>query len=161
MLVIDREECRNNTRKFSNSKHRKFWSLAAAEGFAGVPFQIAKIDRPRMPRDIVYCAGVCSRDDRSRLVAGIGAWWFDGDDRYAICLSTKIVISRMISRNMSERCPGWQTKDRADLVVRIQRNLGRVLPLISRVFASLSYESSKFLLLVLTCWLSRRLLATQ
>lgn len=52
---------------------------------------------------IVYTDGACSSNGRFGAVAGIGVWWGSGDER-----------------NLSERCPGSQTNNRAEIYAIIR-----------------------------------------
>jgi ribonuclease HI len=69
--------------------------------------------------DVVYTDGACSRNGQHGSVAGIGVWWGRNDSRYVL-LSTALLslISSVGCRNLSERCPGRQTNNRAELLVR-------------------------------------------
>ncbi|KAI8980010.1 ribonuclease H-like domain-containing protein [Trametes punicea] len=49
--------------------------------------------------DVVYSDGACKGNGRLGSVAGIGVWWGVND-----------------ARNLSERCPGGQTNNRAELI---------------------------------------------
>ncbi|KAG6331721.1 hypothetical protein ID866_7371 [Astraeus odoratus] len=53
--------------------------------------------------DVVYCDGACKGNGRAGSVAGIGVWWGHGDPR-----------------NISERCPGDQTNNRAELIAIVR-----------------------------------------
>jgi ribonuclease HI len=57
------------------------------------------------PGDVAYLGGICKRNGMPGGVAGIGVWWGKNDPR-----------------NLSERCPGKQTNNRANLIA-----LARVL----------------------------------
>ncbi|KAI6154013.1 ribonuclease H-like protein [Pisolithus tinctorius] len=52
--------------------------------------------------DVVYCDGACKGNGATGSKAGIGVWWGHNDPR-----------------NLSERCPGDQTNNRAELIVRV------------------------------------------
>ncbi|KAI9511942.1 ribonuclease H-like domain-containing protein [Russula earlei] len=52
---------------------------------------------------VVYTDGACSGNGQSGSVAGIGVWWGSND-----------------TRNLSERCPGRQTNNRAELIAIIR-----------------------------------------
>ncbi|KAI6043465.1 ribonuclease H-like domain-containing protein, partial [Pisolithus marmoratus] len=49
--------------------------------------------------DVVYCDGACKGNGQAGSIAGIGVWWGHNDPR-----------------NLSERCPGDQTNNRAELI---------------------------------------------
>ena len=74
---------------------------------------------------VVYCDGACKGNGKAGSVAGIGVWWGRGDSRLVLCYSHNILIltSRLngaaVNRNIAERCPGVQTNNRAELIVRI------------------------------------------
>lgn len=53
--------------------------------------------------DVVYCDGACKGNGQVGSVAGIGVWWGHDDPR-----------------NMSERCPGDQTNNRAELIAIVR-----------------------------------------
>ncbi|KAN0100219.1 Ribonuclease H-like domain containing protein [Tylopilus felleus] len=53
--------------------------------------------------DIVYCDGACRGNGQLVSIAGIGVWWGHGDPR-----------------NISERCPGNQTNNRAELIAIVR-----------------------------------------
>lgn len=53
--------------------------------------------------DVVYTDGACSGNGQYGSVAGIGVWWGSYD-----------------TRNLSERCPGRQTNNRAELIAIIR-----------------------------------------
>lgn len=53
--------------------------------------------------DVVYTDGACAGNGQHGSVAGIGVWWGVDD-----------------SRNLSERCPGRQTNNRAELIAIIR-----------------------------------------
>jgi len=71
--------------------------------------------------DVVYTDGACSRNGQFGSVAGIGVWWGVDDPRYV--LSPKLILSIYAclsdGSNLSERCPGRQTNNRAELIVRL------------------------------------------
>lgn len=53
--------------------------------------------------DVVFTDGACSNNGKDGALAGIGVWWGEIDPR-----------------NMSERCPGAQTNNRAELIAIIR-----------------------------------------
>ncbi|KAG9053858.1 hypothetical protein FS842_006941 [Serendipita sp. 407] len=53
--------------------------------------------------DIVYTDGACRGNGKAGAVAGIGVWWGSDDPR-----------------NLSERCPGAQTNNRAELIAIVR-----------------------------------------
>ncbi|KAH9992197.1 ribonuclease H-like domain-containing protein [Russula compacta] len=56
-----------------------------------------------MAEDVVYTDGSCLGNGQSGCAAGIGVWWGPND-----------------TRNLSERCPGRQTNNRAELIAIIR-----------------------------------------
>ncbi|KAH9957145.1 ribonuclease H-like domain-containing protein [Russula dissimulans] len=58
---------------------------------------------PAMVEAVVYTDGACSGNGQSGSIAGIGVWWGPND-----------------ARNFSERCPGRQTNNRAELIAIIR-----------------------------------------
>ncbi|KAF9644775.1 ribonuclease H-like protein [Thelephora ganbajun] len=65
-----------------------------------VPVQPLRIAAPKNTTvDIVYSDGACKANGAHGAVAGIGVWWGPNDPR-----------------NLSERCPGTQTNNRAELI---------------------------------------------
>jgi len=56
-----------------------------------------------LAEDVVYTDGACSGNGQYGSVAGIGVWWGPYD-----------------ARNLSERCPGRQTNNRAELIAIIR-----------------------------------------
>lgn len=53
--------------------------------------------------DVVYCDGACKGNGQVGSIAGIGVWWGHNDPR-----------------NLSERCPGAQTNNRAELIAIVR-----------------------------------------
>lgn len=53
--------------------------------------------------DVVYCDGACKGNGQVGSIAGIGVWWGHDDPR-----------------NLSERCPGDQTNNRAELIAIVR-----------------------------------------
>ena len=71
--------------------------------------------------DVVYTDGACSGNGQPGSVAGIGVWWGVDDPRYvffsSMLPSTYIYLTGR--SNLSERSPGRQTNNRAELIVRL------------------------------------------
>ncbi|KAH7886221.1 ribonuclease H-like domain-containing protein [Phlebopus sp. FC_14] len=82
--------------------------------------------------DAVYCDGACKGNGQSGSVAGIGVWWGHNDPR-----------------NISERCPGDQTNNRAELIA-IVRILETVPPLKRRLVIR---TDSKYSIQCVTSWI--------
>ncbi|KAK0203315.1 ribonuclease H-like domain-containing protein [Desarmillaria ectypa] len=59
--------------------------------------------RPASNAATVYCDGACRRNGNAGAIAGVGVWWSHGD-----------------SRNISERCPGRQSNNRAELIALVR-----------------------------------------
>ncbi|THH17906.1 hypothetical protein EW146_g2995 [Bondarzewia mesenterica] len=57
----------------------------------------------RGDEDVIYTDGACRGNGMVGSVAGVGVWWDHGD-----------------ARNISERCPGTQTNNRAELIAIIR-----------------------------------------
>ena len=84
--------------------------------------------RERTTRDgwiVVYCDGAGKNNGKPDCVAGVGVWWGDGDPRCAFSLfiffsirDADVDIGDWVDRNIAERCPGAQTNNRAELIVR-------------------------------------------
>ncbi|KAI6007548.1 ribonuclease H-like domain-containing protein [Pisolithus orientalis] len=53
--------------------------------------------------NVVYCDGACKGNGQDGSIAGIGVWWGRNDPR-----------------NLSERCPGAQTNNRAELIAIVR-----------------------------------------
>ncbi|KAF9789798.1 ribonuclease H-like domain-containing protein [Thelephora terrestris] len=67
---------------------------------APAPVQLPRIAAPKNTTvEIVYSDGACKGNGGPGAVAGIGVWWGPNDPR-----------------NLSERCPGGQTNNRAELI---------------------------------------------
>ncbi|KDQ16540.1 hypothetical protein BOTBODRAFT_251704 [Botryobasidium botryosum FD-172 SS1] len=132
-------ECEVQIKGFPGALHKKFGTLLEAQEFAGVangpgsPSSVSATtsastssasthskkpyDRtakgkkvrtgpsePDLPLQegevVVYTDGACKNNGKPRLAAaGVGVWWGEGD-----------------KRNISERCPGDQTNNRAELI---------------------------------------------
>ncbi|PFH49677.1 hypothetical protein AMATHDRAFT_62646 [Amanita thiersii Skay4041] len=123
-------ECEAQIKNFPGAQFKKFANAADAEAFAmgnaGTPGASisSTIVVPSLPPpanavgnipnarkrpssveldesgyDVVYCDGACRRNGRNGSFAGIGVWWGPDDPR-----------------NISERCPGEQTNNRAELI---------------------------------------------
>ncbi|KAI6012577.1 ribonuclease H-like domain-containing protein [Pisolithus orientalis] len=60
--------------------------------------------------DVVYCDGACKGNGATGSKAGIGVWWGHNDPRYVTD----------VNLNLSERCPGDQTNNRAELIAIVR-----------------------------------------
>ena len=70
--------------------------------------------------DVVYTDGACSGNGQPGSVAGIGVWWAVDDPRYVLASNNDTVhLCPSGDSNLSERCPGRQTNNRAELIVRL------------------------------------------
>ncbi|KAI6112446.1 ribonuclease H-like domain-containing protein [Pisolithus croceorrhizus] len=72
---------------------------AAAAAAARITQSTSMPDLDEKEFDVVYCDGACKGNGGSGPKAGIGVWWGHNDPR-----------------NLSERCPGDQTNNRAELL---------------------------------------------
>ncbi len=68
--------------------------------------------------DVVYSDGACKGNGKVGSVAGIGVWWGANDPRYAFFTFVPPPLNATRTRNLAERCPGGQTNNRAELIVR-------------------------------------------
>ncbi|KAK0193143.1 ribonuclease H-like domain-containing protein [Armillaria mellea] len=59
--------------------------------------------RPASNAATVYCDGACRGNGKVGAIAGVGVWWSHGD-----------------IRNISERCPGRQSNNRAELIALVR-----------------------------------------
>lgn len=75
---------------------------------------------------VVYTDGSCRGNGKVGSVAGVGVWWGDDDPRH-VSVAVPSVRPPNVGprRNISERCPGHQTNNRAELIVS-----GCVLPIV-------------------------------
>ena len=90
---------------------------------APAPVQPLRIAAPKNTTvDIVYSDGACRGNGRPEAVAGIGVWWGPHDPRYIFPLPPHLTGTHRVFliRNLSERCPGAQTNNRAELIVCIR-----------------------------------------
>ena len=71
--------------------------------------------------DVVYTDGACSGNGQHGSVAGIGVWWGVDDPRYVLFSAMPLSAYTYLTcrSNLSERCPGLQTNNRAELLVRL------------------------------------------
>ena len=72
--------------------------------------------------DVVYSDGACKGNGKVGSTAGVGVWWGVNDKRYG-ARSISHTSLTFTCRNIAERCPGSQTNNRAELIVRIPRFL--------------------------------------
>ncbi|KAI6048029.1 ribonuclease H-like domain-containing protein [Pisolithus marmoratus] len=70
---------------------------------AGVAQSTGIRDADELEFDVVYCDGACKGNGGTGSRAGIGVWWGHNDPR-----------------NLSERCPGDQTNNRAELIAIVR-----------------------------------------
>jgi len=74
-------------------------SSAMSRNVAG----LSRVTSSAAGEDVVYTDGACAGNGQHGSVAGIGVWWGPID-----------------TRNLSERCPGRQTNNRAELIAIIR-----------------------------------------
>ncbi|KAH9486418.1 Ribonuclease H1 [Psilocybe cubensis] len=121
-------ECKAQINEFPGAEHKKFSTLAEAEGFisedspsssnaeagpSNITTSHAPGDSTSKKReldfgpqvddvtgwDVVYSDGACKGNGKEGSYAGVGVWWGHNDPR-----------------NIAERCPGDQTNNRAELI---------------------------------------------
>ncbi|EMD38043.1 hypothetical protein CERSUDRAFT_82283 [Gelatoporia subvermispora B] len=109
------DECKAQVEAFPGAKYKKLGTLADAEAWAksipaiAAPAAVPRILAPAPPtmdakgRLIVYTDGACGGNGQRGSKAGIGVWWGRND-----------------TRNLSERCPGDQTNNRAELIAIVR-----------------------------------------
>jgi ribonuclease HI len=70
--------------------------------------------------DVVYTDGACQGNGKKNIqpLAGIGVWWGPHDPRWVTEVIDSFLADPLDLRNIAERCPGEQTNNRAELVVR-------------------------------------------
>ncbi|KAF8511551.1 ribonuclease H-like domain-containing protein [Hysterangium stoloniferum] len=131
LFIYSREDCEKQIKGYPKAQFKKFRTeaealafvkygasagaaaLAAASGGGSRSVARANISlksKKKMPLiadvadestwSVVYTDGACQGNGRAGAIAGIGVWWGDND-----------------ARNLSERCPGDQTNNRAELIV--------------------------------------------
>ncbi|KIO06924.1 hypothetical protein M404DRAFT_419467 [Pisolithus tinctorius Marx 270] len=83
------------------SNHQPASSTSAA--VARVAPSTGTPDADEKEFDVVYCDGACKGNGATGSKAGIGVWWGHNDPR-----------------NLSERCPGDQTNNRAELIAIVR-----------------------------------------
>ncbi|KAM6498561.1 Ribonuclease H-like domain containing protein [Amanita muscaria] len=111
------KECEKQVKGFPGARYRKCVSSVEAAAYIE-GHDVASATASDMPsthtgnkralsgiedQDVVYCDGACKGNGKAGAVAGIGVWW-DHDD----------------PRNISERCPGDQTNNCAELVAIVR-----------------------------------------
>ncbi|KAI1798320.1 ribonuclease H-like domain-containing protein, partial [Ganoderma leucocontextum] len=70
---------------------------------------------------IVYTDGSCKGNGKVGSVAGVGVWWGENDPRHVVpVVSLAHSLDIGLCRNLSERCPGQQTNNRAELIAIIR-----------------------------------------
>jgi ribonuclease HI len=67
--------------------------------------------------EVVYSDGASKGNGQAGAVAGVGVWWGRDDPRCVVLFIPMAPVLRQ-SRNIAERCPGVQTNNRAELIVR-------------------------------------------
>lgn len=85
----------------SPTNYQPVTSTSAA--VAGIAQSTGIPDQDEKEFDVVYCDGACKRNGGTGPTAGIGVWWGHNDPR-----------------NLSERCPGDQTNNRAELMAIVR-----------------------------------------
>lgn len=94
-------ECQRQISRFSGCKYKKFPTRSEAEDYIGLG-ALSKV-RPASNAVTVYCDGACRGNGKVGAIAGVGVWWSHGD-----------------IRNISERCPGRQSNNRAELIALVR-----------------------------------------
>ncbi|OCH92247.1 hypothetical protein OBBRIDRAFT_751722, partial [Obba rivulosa] len=112
-------ECEAQIKGYAGARYKKLATLADAQAWAsGIsgnpvisgPELLPAIAPPPLPAEdaqgqlIVYTDGACPGNGKARSIAGIGVWWGRNDER----------------RNLSERCPGDPTNNRAELIAIVR-----------------------------------------
>ncbi|KAJ3518011.1 hypothetical protein NLJ89_g133 [Agrocybe chaxingu] len=114
-------ECEAQIKGFPDAKYKKFPNQNLAQDFvAGIestapagPSTSTSEDGKGKKRifsevegefgwSVVYSDGACKGNGKIGSIAGVGVWWGPND-----------------ARNIAERCPGDQTNNRAELIVRL------------------------------------------
>ncbi|KAH9970637.1 ribonuclease H-like domain-containing protein [Lactifluus volemus] len=107
------------------------WSGSKSQPVAG-PSRTRRFSQSMTTENVVYTDGACSRNGQAGSTAGIGVWWGPDD-----------------ARNLSERCPGAQSNNRAELIAII-----RALETIPASFVPLVIKSdSQYAIKCTTEWL--------
>jgi len=109
-------ECENQVKAFAGAAYKKFPTLAGAEAFMGGVTPLVSVSRPEervsssFPASSndgewkeIFTDGACRGNGQANSVAGVGVWF--GDNHPG---------------NISERCPGDQTNNRAELIAIIR-----------------------------------------
>lgn len=128
-IYLTWDECEAQVKSFPGAAYKKFATEADARAFlagktsavsrsagashppitttyAGASKATQSIGVPEAEEkdvDVVYCDGACKGNGQAGSVAGVGVWWGHND-----------------SRNLSERCPGDQTNNRAELIAIVR-----------------------------------------
>ncbi|OSC97069.1 ribonuclease H-like protein [Trametes coccinea BRFM310] len=132
------DECQAQTAGVAGNKHQKFSSLeqarqylsqhgvsaavpppsAAATSASPLPSAAGNTAKPRNAQwaaltkeiiadesgwDVAYSDGACKGNGKVGAIAGIGVWWAENDPR-----------------NLAERCAGFQTNNRAELIAIVR-----------------------------------------
>jgi hypothetical protein len=96
-------------------------SSAMSRNVAG----LSRVTSSAAGEDVVYTDGACAGNGQHGSVAGIGVWWGPIDTRYVFFLRMVLfTYASLDCRNLSERCPGRQTNNRAELIVRLIPQVG-------------------------------------
>lgn len=106
---------------------RRMAASAIASTSAATSTNSPSVDEGENAFDVVYCDGACSRNGQAGSVAGIGVWWGPGDPRSVSVPRIPRCGNIMTCRNLSERCPGDQTNNRAELIVSCRCHTLRIL----------------------------------
>jgi ribonuclease HI len=67
----------------------------------------------------VYTDGACRGNGKAGSTAGVGVWFGPGHTKYDSPDTVRLSFITIALRNLSERCPGVQTNNRAELIVRL------------------------------------------
>lgn len=122
------EECEAQVKDFPGAAFKKFSTRTEAEAFAAGKLDVSSAsagkaqltstghqpitsalqstlapDADAKEFDVVYCDGACKGNGQVGSIAGIGVWWGHNDPK-----------------NLSERCPGDQTNNRAELIAIVR-----------------------------------------
>ena len=65
----------------------------------------------------IYTDGACRGNGKAGSTAGVGVWFGRDHPKYGILTCGLLLFTTVTFRNLSERCPGAQTNNRAELIV--------------------------------------------
>jgi ribonuclease HI len=99
-IYLTWEECKAQVNKFPSAKYKKFYVREEAEKFLRGEKEVIKIDSRKLQ---VWTDGSTFDNGSANARAGIGVFWKDND-----------------IRNLSERLPGEQTNNRAEIYAVIR-----------------------------------------